>query len=228
MSTMGLIKPNVQILLVAPQRRDCRFPNKYLRVKGSCSSLPSRTLWIFLTVPVTCTHWDTRCPTSFPRLLFHRNFLVPQLHRSTHDLLEPYLDQSPRLPFDTRKCFHLSRWKRLFFCTSGTSQPAGSCWKELLPSNLAKSWVGFQIDWALRSSSLFPFTDCPWRCSQRINKLTDCELGKMGIHGLSLSSLPSLDSEEYLYLFGVMSNKPVPAGEAFDCGGEVRFISVKC
>lgn len=50
----------------------------------------------------------------------------------------------------------------------------------------------------------------------------------MGMHSLDLSSLLSPDSEEYLYLFGVMSNEPIPAGEAFDCGGEVRPISAKC
>ena len=180
MSTVGLIKPNVQILLMAPQRRDCRFPNKYLKVKGSCSSLPSRTLWIFLIVPVTCTHWDTRCPISFPCLLFHLEFLSPTAPQAYSRSSKPYLNQSPRLPFDTRKCFHLSRWKRLFFCRSRTSQPAGYCWKEHSFSSLANPWVGFQIDWALWSSSLFPFTDHPWRSSRRINKLTGCELEKNG------------------------------------------------
>lgn len=66
---------------MAPQRRDCRFPNKkFFQVPQSkrlLASLPSRTLWIFLMAPIACTQWDTGCPISFPSLPFHLGFLNP-------------------------------------------------------------------------------------------------------------------------------------------------------
>lgn len=163
-----LIKPNVQILFLAPPRTDYRFPTrsflKYLKVNGSCSSLPSRTLWILPVVPGAGTHWGTGRPISLPSLPFHLEFLNPVAAHAYSCSSRPLLGPES--------------WARI--CSDGKDgisvSPALLSPQVIVGespySHSSKSMMEFQTDWTLW------FSSHPWPQSQRSSKLTDCKSGR--------------------------------------------------
>lgn len=150
---------------------------------------------------------------------------------STIALLEPYLDQRPGLPLAKRKCFHLFRWKRPYFCRSSITQPAAYCWRKHLFPTLVNPWVQFQID-RLCGFPPTPHLLTPRPHSQRSGKLTDCELGRKNGHTwcrpffCPFCTLTCLQRDAVICLGPWVRGLPLGVRPVFRRGGQIQFSRV--